>query len=78
MKWWISGLNVTVNLPISVGFSLISNGLRYEPGTLRNTRHVGLNYQSGIGIKAFVIFSENFTAQGDILVGNSWYHVQGN
>lgn len=78
LKWWITGVNINFSLPPGAGFSRVTGGVLWKPGAVSNTWHVHLSYSSGVGIKATVIFSVFYSDQADILLGSSWYHVQGN
>lgn len=78
MKWWITGVNITFSLPPGAAFHPISGGVMYKPGAISNNWHQGLRYAAGVALKANIIFSDHYTDQADILVGTTWYHVQGN
>jgi len=78
MKWWLSGIDISVQIPPGVGFTKSGSGLIWQPGDVQNTWRVSLNYSAAIHMTAFVISSVHFTDQADIRLGSSWYHVQGN
>jgi hypothetical protein len=78
MKWWVGGINVTPWLPPGAGFSTAGSSVTWQPGAINNTWQVTLNYPAGVRIDADVIYNTYFTDQGDILLGTTWYHVQGN
>jgi hypothetical protein len=78
MSWWVSGVNVSPSLPAGVGFSAAGSGITWNPPSVNNTYYENLSYQAAVNINATHIFNGYFTDQADILLGNSWYHVQGN
>lgn len=78
IKWWVGGVDVSPSLPSGVGFSKNGSAITWQPGAVNNTWRVTLNYSAGVEIDASYINTAYFTDQGDILLGSSWYHVQGN
>jgi hypothetical protein len=78
MSWWVSGVNVSPSLPAGAGFSSAGSGITWNPNPVNNTYYENLNYQAAVNINATHIFTGYFTDQADFLLGNSWYHVQGN
>ncbi len=78
MKWWLSGIDISVSIPAGAGFTANGSALTWMPGAVNDTWIVSLNYSAGINLNAQYINSSHFTDQADIEVGNNWYHVQGN
>ncbi len=78
MKWWVGGINVSVSLPGSFGFSSANGSdISWAPGSVPNDWFAGLHYDAPINISATYIYNSYFTAQADYLVSNQWYHSQG-
>jgi hypothetical protein len=76
MKWWLSGFNITVSVPPGVGFERVGSGVLWEPPGVNDTWREVLEYEAGVNITADYVNTAYFSAQGDILLGNQWYHVE--
>jgi hypothetical protein len=75
MKWWLSGLNITFSVPPGVGFQQSGSGVLWQPPGVNDTWREILEYEAGVKITADYVHMVYFDAQGDILLGNHWYHV---
>lgn len=79
MRWWLTGINLSVGVPLSAGLSLASgNVVTYNPGSVANTWQAAAVYPQAIDMNAAFVWSANFQASGDFMFGGTWYHVEGN
>lgn len=79
MKWWLSGINVSVSIPAGGSFSGSGgSAVVYAPGQVPNTWQANAYYSYNVNESATFVYSANFQTYGDFLFGSSWYHVQGN
>lgn len=79
MKWWLTGINVTLSVPAGASFSGSGgSAVVWAPGQSSNRWQVSGSYSQGIDISANYVWSANFQTAGDFDIGGHWYHVYGN
>jgi len=79
LKWWVSGVNVSVSLPPGGTFSSTNGSdVEWTPGAVPSTWYVGLSRDANVDISATLVTRRNFLVYTDFLVSNHWYHAEGN
>ena len=79
MKWWLTGISVSVSIPLGVAFSGAGgSAVIYAPGSVLDNWQAHAFYPYNVNESAALVWSANFQTYGDFLFGSSWYRVQGN
>ncbi len=76
-KWWLSGVDVTISIPPAVGFSGAGSAITWNPSEVANTTAEQLNWPGAIKESALLVYDGYYTNQADMLIGSTWWHVQG-
>lgn len=78
MKWWLSGINVSISIPGSLGFSGAGSAVVYAPGPVDNTWQASAYDAYNVNESATFVYGIDFQTYGDFLFGTAWHHVEGN
>jgi hypothetical protein len=78
MTWKVSGLDVSVTVPTGAAFSRSGNSVTWEPPAIANTWEETLSRSTSVHFATpFTFYSEGFEADANVLLGTTWYYVQG-
>jgi len=79
MEWVVSGLDVSVSVPVGVGFTRSGSSVTWAPGSISNTWQAYMTRTASVHFATpFTFYSDNFHSDCSVLIGNHWYVVVGN
>jgi hypothetical protein len=77
MRWWVDGIDISVNVPPGVGFSRSGSEIDWKPGpTTKPSSVETLVHDPAVHFYTpFTFYSEHYRNDGDFLFGTTWYNV---
>lgn len=71
--WWVNGIDVSVSIPPSIGFSGSNNEVVWRPGEISNYWQYNMNSPENVNIWALETNSVNINASASYWLYGYWY-----